>query len=237
MSQRSVREPALGALAQLHIVREPALDGVSTPGGGRTRAGPGLSRLPLPLGYGGDSIVPRRSLGVVEESLAGLATEVALLDELSLYLWRVTALALAVPILHRPIKDDEAAEIEQVEGPHRPVEAFLHRDVDVLSAGVPAFEQVHRFLGRGKEDAVDDEAPDLLVQHDGYPIDAAHEFGRRSDGGVGGRWALHHLAKLHDRDRVEEMHVAAPIWIGCELGQTADGDGAAVAGEDRVLLR
>ena len=25
----------------------------STPGGGRTRAGPGLSRLPLPLGYGG----------------------------------------------------------------------------------------------------------------------------------------------------------------------------------------
>src|SRR5260370_14142232 len=32
--------------------------GVGTPGGGRTRAGPGLSRLPLPLGYGGDFILP-----------------------------------------------------------------------------------------------------------------------------------------------------------------------------------
>src|SRR6266852_2887996 len=99
----------------------------------------------------------------------------------------------------------------------------------------PPPSKVHRFFRRGKEDAVDDEAPDLLVQNDGRPIDAAHEFGRCSDGGVGGLWALHHLAKLHDRDRVEEMHVAAPIRIGCQLGQTADGDGAAVAGEDRVL--
>src|SRR5437667_333405 len=37
----------------------------NTPGGGRTRAGPGLSRLPLPLGYGGKSILPRRPYGRV----------------------------------------------------------------------------------------------------------------------------------------------------------------------------
>src|SRR5207245_5376719 len=37
----------------------------NTPGGGRTRAGPGLSRLPLPWGYGGKSILPPRPYGCV----------------------------------------------------------------------------------------------------------------------------------------------------------------------------
>ena len=40
-------------LALIHD--DPCLSGCGTPGGGRTRAGPGLSRLPLPLGYGGTS--------------------------------------------------------------------------------------------------------------------------------------------------------------------------------------
>src|SRR6266404_7287028 len=98
-----------------------------TPGGGRTRAGPGLSRLPLPLGYGGDPILPPRLFLVLEEPLAGLPAQVARLNQFAQHLGGVAALALPVPILHRPIEDVESAEVEQMERPHRPIEALLHR--------------------------------------------------------------------------------------------------------------
>src|SRR4029077_18828771 len=102
---------------------------------------------------------------VFEEALARLAAEIALLDQLAQHLGCVATLTLPVAVLHRPIEDVEAAEIEQVEWPHGPVEALLHGDVDVLGAGVAALEEVHGLLRGGEQNAVDDEAPDLLVQH------------------------------------------------------------------------
>src|SRR5215510_10633880 len=97
--------------------------------GSRLKTGPARVRSPP-----GVPLVP-------EEALAGLAPELAVRDQPLQDPRRVIALALPVPILHRAVEDVEAAEVEQVERAHRPVEALLHRDVDVLRAGVTAFQQ------------------------------------------------------------------------------------------------
>src|SRR5450759_1800577 len=130
-------------------------------------------------------------------------------DELPEHLGRVPAFALALAILHRPIEDVEAAEVEQVKWTHRPVKAFLNRDVDVLGARVAAFQQAHRLLGGREQDAVDDEAPDLLLKKHGSAIDAAHELHGGLNGCVRGFWTSDDLAQLHHGDRVKEMRVAA----------------------------
>src|SRR6266567_6317883 len=148
--------------------------------------------------------------GVVEEATAGLAAEVTLVDLLLEDPGSPAPALQAGPVLERAIEDVEAAEVEQLEGSHRPVEALLDRGVDVLGGRVAAFQQAHRLLGGGEQDAVDDEAVDLLVDEHRHPADAAHELHRRSHRAVRGLRSAHDFAQLHDRDRVEEMQVAAP---------------------------
>src|SRR4029077_9907510 len=72
---------------------------------------------------------PQMCPSVLEETLDGLAPELAVFDRRLEHRRRVVPLALAVAVLHRAVEDVEAAEVEQVERPHRPVEALLHRDV------------------------------------------------------------------------------------------------------------
>src|SRR5882762_6365829 len=132
--------------------------------------------------------------GVFEEAFACLTAEVSVLDELAKDLGRVVALALAMAILHRAIEDVEAAEVEQVEWTHGPVEALLHGGVDVLRACVAALEEAHGFFGCGEQDAVDDEAPDFFLDQDWSSVDAADEFHRCFDGLVGRFRAFYHLA-------------------------------------------
>src|SRR5439155_17876452 len=155
---------------------------------------------------------------VIEEALARLTPEAALLDQAAQYLRRFAAFAQPVAVLHGAVEDVEAAEVEQVEWAHRPIESFLDRDVDVLRARVAALEQPHRLLRGGKEDPVDDEPPDLFFEENRGAVDAADEFHRGPHSVVRGLRAAYHLAQLHDRDRVEEMHVAAALGLPGDVG-------------------
>src|SRR5438477_882236 len=89
-------------------------------------------------------------------------------------------------VLARPVRDVEPAEVAEAERPHRPVEPFLDRGVDVLEAGDAGIEQAVRLLGRGVQDAVDDEPVDLLVDEDRRPADRARHRQRAIDGFVRG---------------------------------------------------
>jgi len=66
----------------------------------------------------------------------------------------------------RVVSDVEAAEIAEAERAKGPVEPFLDRRVDVFKAGDTSVEEPVSLLSRGMEDAVDDEAVDLLVDED-----------------------------------------------------------------------
>src|ERR1700737_3233454 len=169
------------------------------------------------------SILPLRASGVFEETLSFLLADISSRNELAQHFGNLAALALPPAVLQSPIEDVEAAEVEKVEWAHRPVQAFLDSDVDVLRARVTALEQAHRFLGSREQDAVDDETPDLFLQEDRRACDAADELHRDLDSLVRGLGAARDLAQLHHRNGMEEVHVAALLRASGEVGDPADG--------------
>src|ERR1700716_2990594 len=62
-----------------------------------------------------------------------------------------------VHVQPRVVGDVEAAEVSESKWPHRPVETFLDSRIDVLEARDSGVEQAVGLLGRGAQDAVDDE--------------------------------------------------------------------------------
>src|SRR5207248_8512981 len=93
-------------------------------------------------------------------------------------------LAQPLAIQHRAMEDVQATEVKEMEWTHRPVQALLDSDVDVLRTGVTTLKKAHRLFRSGEQDAVDDETPDLFFQQDRRAIDAADELHRGGNGVV-----------------------------------------------------
>src|ERR1700736_1229598 len=118
----------------------------------------------------------RSALAIVVETSSCLAAKLTSLDLLPEGLRRPGASLQLPPVLQRPVEHVQPAEVEQLEGAHRPVQALLDRYVDVLHGGVAALQQPQGLFRGGEQNAVDDEAVDLLVHHHRHPADAAHEI-------------------------------------------------------------
>src|ERR1700687_816334 len=118
----------------------PSIVGAEYPRRGSNPRWTGFKPVASAIGLRGQkqSCAPRL-FRVVEKTLARFLAQMPRLDELPEHLGCVRAFSLAVAVLERPITDVEAAEVEQVEWTHRPVEALLHRDVDVLGTRVTTF--------------------------------------------------------------------------------------------------
>src|SRR5204863_1710057 len=95
-----------------------------------------------------------------------LAPKLACLDlGFELRGWPVTLVARRpVHVQPRVVGDVEAAEVAEPERPHRPVEAFFDRGVDVFERGHISVEQPVSLLGRRVQDPVDDETVDLFLE-------------------------------------------------------------------------
>src|SRR5579875_450292 len=171
-------------------------------------------------GPGRRAMIASSGRRVLVEAAAGLASQLAPPDLLDQDRGGPGATLLPGPILPDAVEDVEAAEVEELEGPHGPVEALLDRHVDVLRRSVAALQQVERLLQGREQDPVDDEAMDLLGDQDRDPADAAYELHRGLDGLLAGLWAPDHLAQLQHRDRVEEVQVAAALRTRDQVSQT-----------------
>src|SRR5947209_13012160 len=114
-------------------------------------------------------------LGVPVPALASFSPQLAGPHlRLELRRWPIALVARRLEhVQASPIRDVEAAEVAQSERAHRPVAPLLDGGVDVLEAGDTSIEQAVRLLRGRVEDAVDDEAVDLLVDENRRPTHSA----------------------------------------------------------------
>src|SRR5581483_2415016 len=115
------------------------------------------------------------------------------------------------------------------------VGAHAHGLVDRLHRADALIERVDRLVDHRQQDAVDDEGREVLRDGDAL-AEALHEaLGRRESLVLGGD-AADQLDQLHHRHRVHEVDADEALRPVRGGGETRDGDGGGVGGEDGALL-